>query len=261
MTFNHAKSHLSLIAVLALWGSTAGAVTLGAGDNNFTMLDPGGGRVGGTNLVSATWDGTFNTSVDTATVNMTISSTAPFFGVPWFAHDVSVFGPGTYTFETCLPDGSKISNVACDGTVSAPMTMTVGTGQVGAHMLFDWNGSVNIDVVNVWDTNAIWAFGPNDGTTTSKLETADSPCIGVGRKADLTTPECVAFFATEWLFASTDDDGNGIPGTPMIDGPFSGFNANFNLRPEVQAVPVPAAIWLMGSGLLGLAGVAGRKRS
>ena len=43
----------------------------------------------------------------------------------------------------------------------------------------------------------------------------------------------------------------------MIDGAFNGFNANF----DFTVVPVPAAVWLFGSGLLGLVGVARRKKS
>jgi len=259
------KNKLAVAVMLALSSPMAYAnmVELGNGDNNFTMLDPAGGRVGGTNDVTAMWDGTFNTSVDEAVTNMTLSSTHPFFGQPWSAHDIQVFGPGTYTFEAC--PGAIVGGFAADGSrcssgVSTPQTMTIAEGQAGVHMLFDWNGNVNIDVVNVWDMNAIWGFGPNDGTGKSKLETELSPCIGIGKKADLSTPECTTFFATEWMFTSTDFDGDGVPGSSMVDGPFTGFNANFNIRAEVSAVPVPASLWLMGSGLLGLFGVLRRRQ-
>ena len=49
----------------------------------------------------------------------------------------------------------------------------------------------------------------------------------------------------------------------MENGPFPGFNAAFNLTAPglVSAVPVPAAVWLFGSGLLGLVGVARRKQA
>jgi hypothetical protein len=59
----------------------------------------------------------------------------------------------------------------------------------------------------------------------------------------------------------TGDDGVG--GSPMDNGPFPGFNANFDITSvhvtSVSTVPVPAAVWLFGSGLLGLVGVARRK--
>ena len=55
-----------------------------------------------------------------------------------------------------------------------------------------------------------------------------------------------------------------IPG--MENGPFPGFNAQFNLTAAglvtpPSEVPVPAAVWLFGSGLLGLVGVARRKKA
>jgi hypothetical protein len=47
------------------------------------------------------------------------------------------------------------------------------------------------------------------------------------------------------------------------NGPFPGFNANFNASmastPDA-VVPVPAAVWLFGSGLLSLVGIARRKK-
>lgn len=51
-----------------------------------------------------------------------------------------------------------------------------------------------------------------------------------------------------------------VPG--MADGPFPGFHASFSGDAgTVSAVPVPAAVWLFGSGLVGLVGVARRKKS
>ena len=63
----------------------------------------------------------------------------------------------------------------------------------------------------------------------------------------------------------TDD---GISGSPMIDGPFAGTSVNFDIGSgnslevlSVSSVPVPAAVWLFGSGLIGLIGLARRKQS
>ena len=58
-------------------------------------------------------------------------------------------------------------------------------------------------------------------------------------------------------YCSSDIDGDGIRGIGMIDGAFPGFNANF----DFTVVPVPAAVWLFGSGLLGLVGVARRRKA
>ena len=55
---------------------------------------------------------------------------------------------------------------------------------------------------------------------------------------------------------------NNTAGGSMQTGPFAGstpaFNGTGDLNPKT--IPVPAAIWLMGSGLLGLVGVARRRK-
>lgn len=53
---------------------------------------------------------------------------------------------------------------------------------------------------------------------------------------------------------SLDIDGDGIPGAHIVDGVFVGLSANFTPGPAY--VPLPAAVWLFGSGLTGLLGVA-----
>ena len=58
-------------------------------------------------------------------------------------------------------------------------------------------------------------------------------------------------------YTSTDWDGDGIQGGKMIDGALPGFSVYFDM---VAPVPVPAAVWLFGSGLLGLMGLAHRKK-
>lgn len=161
----------------------------------FTMLDGTGGTVG----VDTTVTG------DIGGGTWAVASTTPFFGQQWTAHSGTTFGPGTYTIDTIQ-----------GGTY----TVTVGAGQVGGHILFNWGVSSDIDVVNVWDVTD----------------------LGGGS---------FSYFSTDW-------NGDGIRGAGMIDGPFQGFNANFDFT---AAVPVPAAAWLLGSGLMGLVGVARRRKA
>jgi len=55
-------------------------------------------------------------------------------------------------------------------------------------------------------------------------------------------------------FVSLDGDGDGHPGIAMYSGPFLGFSAVFS--GTLTAVPLPAAVWLFGSGLIAIAGLA-----
>ena len=91
-----------------------------------------------------------------------------FFGSPWFAHHIRIFDEGTYTFDTtCNKTDFDTGVTTCnrefskdaDGNVIQTeqfLTVTVGSGQVGALIFFDWNTTEDIDVFLVWDRNAPW---------------------------------------------------------------------------------------------------------
>lgn len=198
---------------------TAGFTTTGS---NFTMLDANGVEIGGTGDVIAAWDGSLLTSASDPTINMTTLASAlptPFKGAPWYAHDARVFGPGTYTFNTCNADATPgpcgSSPKPCgDLVLDVPTRDQDGDGLndfVGAHILFDWNGTTNIDVVILWE---------RDGTFVGSNDSSDN----LGAKGQ------------QFTLASIDADGDGIPGQPMADGPFCGSNANFNLGPKTALV-------------------------
>ena len=187
------KSRIALSLALALGSSAASAATMTSG--TFDMYDPTNSLFNvDTAVTGAIGAGTFS-----------VASTNLFFGQLWTAHSGTTFGPGTYTFDASnAQDGSiMITNVV------------VGAGQVGGHILFNWGGNNDIDVVNVWDVA---------GAT----------------------------------YTATDVEGDGVAGYDMVDGPFVGYSAAFSFT---APVPVPAAVWLFGSGLLGLVGVARRKKA
>lgn len=203
---------LSIGSVGATFSISTPAIAAAQG-SNFTMLDPGGGIAGGTNDVVATWDGACETSAaSTNFSHMSLSSVTPFFQFNWTAHHIRVFCPGTYTINTACTTGNSSAQDLDAGTCTPNTdptknyTFTVGAGQIGAHILFNWNQTTNIDVVDIWNQNAV--FGP------SPMYTGAAACNNP---------------TTVWDLMSADWDGDGQNGAAMIDGPFQGFKANFNI--------------------------------
>ena len=121
---------------------------------------------------------------------------------------------------------------------------TTGTGTVHADMMIDWmdNGpGANIGVDGPLPVTAEFGMTPT------------APCSGMG---------CYTVGNTFTLTTLDGPDNYGVPGNPMTSGPFQGFNAAFNGTLTVTSVvPVPAAVWLFGSGLLGLAGTVLRRKT
>ncbi|VAW78995.1 hypothetical protein MNBD_GAMMA15-1528 [hydrothermal vent metagenome] len=192
--------------------ATTSARLLGRG--NMTVMLGIGNPVAGANDLLATWDGTLNTETDvingTTAVNMFITSKQTILNFPWFAHDIRVFGPGSYSFDTCL--NQPLTNPC--GTLQ----MTVGPGQIGVHMLLDWSMDVNVDVVNVWDQNNTFCADLPAGTCTTYSLAADGSYI----------PGLNLF---NWNLASTDLDQDGIAGGLVVDGAFiNAVSISFNLE-------------------------------
>jgi hypothetical protein len=96
---------------------------------------------------------------------------------------------------------------------------------------------------------------------TALISTASAACAADVANGDA-NGQCLGLNPSSEPFVIAGDDG--IGGSPMIDGPFAGFNLNFDITAihvsYVNPIPVPAAVWLFGSGLVGLAGLARRKK-
>jgi hypothetical protein len=103
----------------------------------------------------------------------------------------------------------------------------------------------------IWDTTLI-------GQPCAQIPFPDFGNTCFGRNPSGTLP-----LVSDTVADSTNGD-LGVGGSPMPAPPFPGFNLNIDILSaqvtNIEAVPVPAAVWLFGSGLAGLIGVARRKR-
>jgi len=206
-------------------GTVAGAATVAVGAGGVMMAS----QADAANFTAGTADGFVmmtswgkqaNTSGNDTDITgaigggtWSVASTKPFFKNIWTAHGGTTFGPGTYTIDTI--EGGIYS-------------FTVGAGQVGGHILFDWSTTTNIDVINVWDVSG--------NTYTSRDWDADGKNL---------------YYGTAVIYPGETN----VRGGEMIDGAFPGFNANFNFT----VVPEPMSMALVGSSLIGLIGL--RRRS
>ena len=251
------RSTLTAAVLLTLGaGSAYGSVSdTGILSNNFTMISNAGGLQGGNNDTKFIWDGTVKTSVVTdGSSNASISSVSKFSGFLWVAKYINIYGPGTYVFDTTCPPG----NPSCGtGTTAQQLTLTVPAGYLGAHMLFDWGApntstacgvaNCDIDVIQLYKINDSWAAtGKNtDSDPVGSATSLDPFCGELG--AGLQPNSCQSANNngntrnTVWSLVSVDtpnstigsgalaDETNIAHGTKMIDGPFVGSQANFNV--------------------------------
>jgi len=197
-------------------------------------------------------------------------------------------------------DASGMFGAMGDGTLFGPLgtpNISATVSGVGATPAAD--GTYVSATIGKAGSNAGYlSLGPTPIATTEWNTTASAACLaiagcgfeGPGLTAGTTGGVAVsgvldlvtdtATNTNEYTFG----DGVGIGGNPMAAGPFGGFNANFDITdlkmtavdpagsipvvgsvfqnspPPVAAVPVPAAVWLFGSGLMGLVGVARRRK-
>lgn len=265
----------------------------------FTMLDAGGAALANTS----------NTVKGANQFQTAISGTMSFDSATGAGTGTLV--PFDFFAGTSPAEAVGIKMQAIGDGAGGPGTLVLG------NMLFNWNGNNGIPVSIVLDAAGFFAGDMTAGGANSAAPASDGTYtnatfgyLGLG-PVPLATTEfnttningclpgaCMNNGSSGGLPLVVDlapngnqfdqGDGFGVGGSPFQDGPFAGFNANFdvttftflsqdpnasiaanctfeldNTCPTVtaSAVPVPAAVWLFGSGLLGLVGIARRKKA
>jgi hypothetical protein len=256
----------------------------------FTMLNPSGSPVANTPSDYANgFYGVTGGASGPATTFGWKGSRTPITGTMSF--DTST-GAGVATVNPFLFFGNGTNNYAAAVGVSFQSIDTIGT-LVGG-MLFSWNKGGH-EVSIVLDAGQMFAalptlIGGGATTTVSGTYTAVSPgpaittaiartsTLNTGAGCDgLTVATQANAYTINTNFANlgtcTDTStgfgfNDGIGGDPMTSPSFGDFNGNFDILSvhfdsfvPTPVVPVPAAVWLFGSGLAGLAAIGRRRKS
>ena len=152
-----------------------------------------------------------------------------------------------------------------------------------------------VSILTVGKVNAATIFAPTDGDVNFLFASLgggtlamfdDTDQLYQGLNLTISAPEIVGFtgpvnanndfFATgtngtldligsdQFILGLDTGGGNWISDTAVVSVGANAFQVSFDnngtlVTVDVQIIPVPAAVWLFGSGLLGLVGVARRK--
>jgi hypothetical protein len=157
---------------------------------------------------------------------------------------VGLKGIGTGTFSLDLYDqtGAMVDSNTGD---TWSLNFDTGTGTINSTQLI---------FGNPWFAHSLTFVGNGDGTYSGNMlvDYSGTTNIPVTFDWDIDLSQVVAL----------DGDGDGIPGNAMTSGPFPGLTpAFYGTLTGQYAVPIPATAWLFGSGLLGMIGIARRKKA
>jgi hypothetical protein len=222
--------------------------------------------------ITASWSGLF-TMLDPAG-NPLANTSYPYYGDTTWGYGLRTQITGHMSFDTVSGAGSATVN-SFDFFSGGPATahditmQAIGDGNGGGgslvqgHMLFDWAGNNNIPVDIYLDASGFFGAVGAGVTTSDTISGVGAIPASDGIKKGK-YPIGPAPMATTTFDTAFPTSGDGIGGVPMTTAPFPGYNANFDITSvhiDSISVPVPAAVWLFGSGLLGLVGVARRRKA
>jgi len=175
---------------------------------------------------------------------------------------VSAMAMGIQGYQFTGVDGSTISlDSALTGTVTNPGASDVTGLSVGVWLMMDDPAVVFPAAATLSDLLVQVASMPvvdsfSWENLTSGVVDRSTTTTDVNDRLQITLNNGDEFYVLAALTAAAD-------GTGSVADAFSTFQMGFDTTDLVPAavVPVPAAVWLFGSGLLGLIGTSRRKKS
>jgi len=164
------------------------------------------------------------------------------------------------------------------------MTRQAGTNFIDGEILVDWNGTFDMPLHVEWDATGLFnAINYGTGLQAGDVLSGstlyhDANGNGVQDAGEFLTDIGSATPYSDFLSSSVPFiphvSGGAAPmaatsgSIGLTTGPFPGFKGYFDIGTgnsmhvtSVSAVPVPAAVWLFGSGLIGLVSFAKRKKA
>lgn len=211
---------LGVVDLASSHNDVQGALDLNNGLGQFTYVAP----FSGSDWVADINMMTFHSSVGGGTSTAPEAQSFDWVTESWFIGGVASTCRIAGAIDNCVTEnasGGLFLDTTNTATAGGGYAYSLSPGQFAAHLFLDWSSNDDIPVLSVWEI----AAGSLTGSAT---------------------------------LASVDSDGDTYAGTAMLTNPFLGQSPSIS-GAIVAAVPIPAAAWLFGSGLLGLIAVARRK--
>lgn len=224
-------------------------------------------------VVTASWEGLF-TLYSPGFGSVFQNTSYPYYADPAWGYGVRTQISGSFTYDTGSGAGSGTiagfdwGNAGTwqihDLTLQGVGDGSGGSGDlVTGAFLYDWNGNTDLAASIIWDASGFLGSGPysvgDSISSTGAAPASDTVPLLSGNYYPI-GPVPFATTTIDSVLPLVDD---GITGVTLGTGPWTGFTINIDVTDmtvvSVSAVPVPATIWLFGSGLIAVAGVARRK--
>ncbi len=238
-------------------------------------------------FISAVWEGLFTFLTPTGAAHQNTSY--PYYGDTTWNYGLRTQISGTFSFSTSTNSISVTVNPFNFWDFGASLhditLQSIGDGFGGngalmvGSMLFDWATTQNMSIGIVLDATGFLSAGIYGTSQTISSVGALPASNAVAKNTIPIGPAPMATTAWDTNFninpscAAIDSclvvSGDTIGGDPMDNSTFAGYSANMDITSihfdsvvyiPPPPVPVSAAAWLFGSGLIGLANVARRRK-